>query len=224
MSSKITNHLSQAIDRIAEQYKDSPKFVSLITSIANQTQEIEDVFFTLYDGRWVDTAIGQTLDDFGTIVGQERLGYDDDFYRILLYVKIVQNYSEGETETIINAYKLITQATSVYLEEYYPSGVYLMSDGQINLNVQKFVFEKLQEIVSAGVRIDFIGLFDTVSPFGFEQDPSANGFDDGTNLVSAGIFAETLETALDFGFDGTNNSSGFGTSDDSRLGGKFISV
>jgi len=218
----ITTHKQEAKERLAQQYKDSTKFISFLDALNDQVQDLEETLHSLIDGRWIDSASGQVLDDFGTIVGQERLGFDDTFYRVLLLVKIGQNISEGDPERVIDIYKIITRATQCYLDEYFPGGIYLMSNGEINPITAQFIYEKLQDVVAAGVRIDYIGEYDENYPFAFDGFPNAAPFDDGSDAATAGIFAFTYDTAKPFSFeDGSDSTDGFGTSDDHIVGGRF---
>lgn len=218
---KITNHVEQAKDRLIEQYKNSENLIGTLKVFTEGTQELEDALYSLLNGRWVDQAEGTVLDDFGTIVGQDRLGYDDDFYRLLIYMRIGKNISEGEPERVISVYKIITQATLCFLEEHYPAGLILLSNGQIDPISAKFIYEQMQDVVGAGIRIDQLGLWDDAQPFAFAGFPNAHPFGDGDNDPNGGIFAYLLQTKKDFGFLGASDTDGFGTLDDHVYGGVF---
>jgi len=221
---KITNHVNLAKERIIEQYKDATNLKAILDSMVNQVQDLEDVFYSLLDGRWIENATGQTLDDFGTIVGQNREGFDDDFYRVLIYVKIGQNVSEGEPERLIDVYKIISQANLVYFEDHFPAGLTLSSDGSIADELITFVYEKIQSVAGAGIRVDELGLFDSEKPFAFAGFPNAHPFGDGVNDPNGGIFARLLKTRKDFAFEGVSDSDGFGTTEDHILGGVFTAT
>ena len=218
----INNHIEQAKARLIEQYKDAPNLKATLDAFNAQTQDLENVFQSLYFGRWVNEAEGDVLDDFGTIVGQPRLGFDDEFYRILIYVRIGINISQGETERIVDLYKIITQATLAEIIEQYPAGMYLLSNGFITLQSGQFVLNQLQQVVGAGIRIDGIGYF-TDTPFGFLTAPTALGFGDNGDPSEGGIFASLYETALPFGFYDPNRKDigGLGHNADPHYGGKW---
>lgn len=223
MIEKIDSHIQDAINRLAQQYADSSNFQAILSSFNEQIQDLEDTFFNLIEGQWVDNAEGQILDDFGTIVGQDRLGFDDDFYRILIYVKMGQNVSEGEPERLIDVYKIITRANLGWIFEDFPAGLTLMSNGEINPITAQFIYEQLQQVAPAGVRIDYIGQWDDERPFAFDGFPNAKPFDDGSDDPSSGIWAYTYDTSKPFAFeDGSDKTEGFGTSDDYRVGGYWV--
>lgn len=219
---KIDNHKEAAIERLISQYKQAENLKSILNCFNEQTQDLEDATYDLFLGRWVDVAQGTVLDDFGTIVGQDRLGFDDDFYRILIYVKMGANISQGETERVIDVYKIITRATIAQLQEAFPAGVTLLSNGTINPITAQFIYQQLQQVVGAGIRIDRIGEFSD-RPFGFAGAPTALGFGTLADSSIGGEFAYFYDTSPRFGFEDPNRTDilGFGTLEDHIYGGKF---
>lgn len=229
---KINDHVEAAKGRLLTQYKQAENLKSILDAFNNQTQDLEDAIYSLFEGTWVENAEGQVLDDFGTIVGQAREGFDDDFYRILIYVKMGENVSQGETERVIDIYKIITQATLCQMQEKFPAGVDLISNGQINPITAEFIYNRIQRVVGAGIRIDNIGLMNADAHFAFLGAPgNVAGFDDLNNPGVGGEFAYFLDTSKKFGFldadtgqalvDGTTT---FGTLDDPVLGGRFYKL
>ena len=227
MIDQITDHKSQARARLIEQYKESTNLIAILDAFINQVQSLEDAIHSLYLGRWLDQATGKVLDDFGTIIGQGREGFDDDFFRILIYVKMAENISQGETEQVISTYKIITRATICQLQENFPAGISLLSNGSINPITAQFIYDRIQKVVGAGIRVDNIGLMGD-APFGFAGVPTALGFRDLDDpSVIGGTFAAFLDTSRAFGFadiDGAPllpNSAGFGDLRDPIIGGRF---
>lgn len=213
MTDKITTHVTDAEGNLIQQYKEATKLKTLLGALNVQVQDLEDALHSLIEGRWIENASGQVLDDFGEIIGQERMGFDDDFYKILLYVKMGENVSQGETERVIDVYKIITRATLVQLSEVFPAGIELMSNGTINPITAEFIWDKIQRVRAAGVRIDLIGHFDA-KPFGFSKAPGAAGFNQG----KLGYFYKTNKK---FAFSGNANAGGFGTLADRIIGGRL---
>ena len=213
MTGKITTHVTDAEGNLVQQYKEATKLKALLGALSTQVQSLEDALHSLIEGRWIENASGQVLDDFGEIIGQERMGFDDDFYKILLYVKMGENVSQGETERVIDIYKIITRATLVQLSEIYPAGIELMSNGSINPITAEFIYDKIQRVRAAGVRIDRIGHFDA-KPFGFAKAPGAAGFNQG----KLGYY---YKTSKKFAFSGNANAGGFGTLEDRIIGGRL---
>lgn len=155
---KITDHADAAVARLPGQYKGKPRIEALVRSIGKQTQDLEDAAFTVLLGRSVDTAVGPTLDDVGAIVGQPRQGFDDDFYRILIYVKIAENFSNGAYRSVVAAFRLITKSTVVHYLNLGHAAVGLYGDGAMPPVDAKFIYSQLQRITSDGVKVAFITL------------------------------------------------------------------
>lgn len=229
---KISDHIEAAKNRLLTQYKQAEKLKSILDAFNTQNQDIEDAIFSLYEGTWVENATGQVLDDFGTIVGQAREGFDDDFYRILIYVKMGENISQGETERVIDIYKIITQATLCQLQEKYPAGLDLISNGVVNPITAEFIYNRIQRVVGAGIRIDNIGLMNEDAHFGFLGAPgNVAGFDDLLNPGIGGEFAYFLDINQKFGFSDettgealVEGTTTFGTLDDPVIGGRFYKL
>lgn len=224
----ITDHEQRGLDRIIEQYKEKPRFESLLKIFISQIQELEDETQRSFTEQFVDFAVGQQLDLFGTIVGLERQGFDDDFYRILLKVKIGQNISKGEPRSIINTFKLLTQATLVHYQNLGDAQISLAADTDIDPTLIDFFFTNMERVVMAGVRINSISCFDPDESFSFDgTGPVGLGFSSLAAPTTGGKFAflhrRTLP-AFAFGSiagDSDLSSEGFGTLADVLAGGIF---
>lgn len=86
MSVEAIDFAERALSRLAQQYRDKPKYVALVTGLCNLVQTgIDDpleYLITLYD---IDTAEGNNLDIIGEIVGQPRLIVDYDLFEFFGY-------------------------------------------------------------------------------------------------------------------------------------------
>ena len=112
--SKIENHIEQARDRLITQFRGKKNIDAIVQALGKQTQDLEDALFPFYDARLnINTAVGEQLDRLGQIVGQERLGYDDTFYRVLISARIGINTSQGTVPDLID---IASIATSVLQE------------------------------------------------------------------------------------------------------------
>lgn len=189
---KVTTHVQDAKDRLTGNKKGQPRIEGTIGMLAKQIQDLENVLVDLLDAELLATAQGDFLDKLGDLVGQPREGLQDDFYRILVAVKIVKNFSKGEPDAVIRATRLIFQATEVHYMNLGGGNVGLYVNGIIPAAPASFVYANLQEVVAAGVKINLI-----VSP------PDDTDPDD--------VFA----------FDGGTAGSGFGSLTDPDVGGVF---
>lgn len=99
---QITNHVQAAINRLAEQYK-KPNIQGFLTAFATEIQDVENMLWGLYTGRWLSTAQGASLDQLGKIVGQPRNGQDDVTYLIYIGSRIALN---KESCTVEDLYRI----------------------------------------------------------------------------------------------------------------------
>lgn len=72
MSLPVIDHRALGKSRVAQQYKESPKFLSSVDALMVRVQELETVFQSLYGITNIDTAEGVNLDNIGEIVGVSR--------------------------------------------------------------------------------------------------------------------------------------------------------
>src|ERR1700744_3954810 len=84
----------------------------LIQALVGPAQDVENMLQQLLLDRTIDNAVGVQLDQIGDIVGQLRLGLDDDTYRQYLRARVAANRSEGHFEDLISVASLILNNTS----------------------------------------------------------------------------------------------------------------
>ena len=116
-----TAHTGLALAKLLSQYKRKPRIAALVSAFTDQCQELEDVLWDLLTKRTIDGSEGIQLDNIGKIVGQPRLGLDDEDYRIFLRVRIRLNFSNGTPEDMLAIAGLL--GLNVELDEQYPAAV-----------------------------------------------------------------------------------------------------
>lgn len=224
MTIKITTHIEDSLSRIIEQYKCSPSMQAMIEAIVDQVQILEDESFGLFSRLDLANATGVLLDQYGTIIGLDRNGLDDDTYRLFLFAKIGQNTSNGEPERVIDAYKLLSNSSQVHLQEYFPAGIGLSGDGDFNNASLEDVYEVIQSIVAAGVRVDSLVSSDPDCYFVFDGDLDGEGFSEDDQL-NGGCISELLNVSRSFAFSGGGeDTNGFGSLNDSIIGGTLVNI
>ncbi len=223
----ITNHIELALGRSTDQYKQKTKHEAFIEAFSKQVQDSEDAIFNMIDARTLEFAVGQQLDGIGDIVGLTRQGRSDADYRVLLYVKIGQNTSQGGPEKIINIYKLLVGAGLVHYMNLNTGSVMLGSDVDIPADQVSFVLNNMELIAAGGVRIDHLVCFDPSEPFAFagpNTDAPGAGWSDITG-VSGGKFARLHRSRIPFAFAGNDvDASGWGSLVDPVAGGTFVGI
>jgi len=119
------------------QFRDSTKLQGIIKAANKSANDIETALFEIRDNFYLDTAIGIQLDILGIIFSEDRLGRDDNAYRIALKKKASLNYS-GEPESIIEVLQSIYEGTFVNYRPYYPAKFYIDSDAIVsNIGLNK---------------------------------------------------------------------------------------
>lgn len=186
----INSHVADAIARILEQYKNSPRLKAIIQGLAGEIQNLENSFQGIDFIRSISDATGKNLDLIGAIAGVTRASdTPDDIFRILIIGKITANVSQGETESVIATYQLLTQATEVTLDELYPAGIRISSNGSVDPSLAPYISLYLKQAVAAGVSIEIFGVYSAEDPFGFATDPDAVGFGDSNDPTIGGQLA-----------------------------------
>ena len=171
-------HVEEAQANLVEQFKAKERIDALLASWVEQVQDIEDSLCSILELSTLDTAIGETLDGFGAIVGEERKGRADDDYRLAISSRISLNVMEGTPEQIVQFIRgLVHGDKTVEIIEDFPAGFLIRIATKISV-VGIDVALLLQDAKPAGVRAQ-LWWFESDIPFGFYDDPEAYGFDTG---------------------------------------------
>jgi hypothetical protein len=165
---KIEDHTGEALARLSGRYKAKPRIAGVVSALSNRVQDIEDVLIDYLDHRKISTAQGSLLDDIGSLVGADRMGFDDDFYRILIYIKIAENFSEGQPEPLIAAFKLMTGATKVEYKNLGGGNVEIVSNGFSPTFDTNFMLQQLNRLLAAGVSLNSVTFVDNEGAFMFD--------------------------------------------------------
>jgi hypothetical protein len=125
-----TDHLAQALNRLAQQYRDKPDIVAWLTVLCSQVQDLEDVFWTLQpqNDTGIATATGYLLDVIGRIVGEPRgSSADDAEYRLRLLARVRSNFSSGSTESVYAVFRaLLGSSPSLAVSSGWPAAFTLL--------------------------------------------------------------------------------------------------
>lgn len=193
---EITNHGDLAVSKFLEQFKTLPRFETLMRILTDQVQEIEVVLWDLLTERALNTAIGVQLDVIGRIVGQGRLGLEDDDYRVLLQARILVNRSDGEIETMLQLVRLMVDPDDdTTLTEPEPASMLIVTDTAISFDAS-LAFLMLNLAKAAGVRLVFVYLpqdpddtFQFSSQLGVVETDANQGYSLSTTPTVGGGYA-----------------------------------
>jgi len=193
---RITTHKEDAISRFIEQYKNSENLKRVIEISCKQKQDIEDALWSLFGRLDIEKMTGILLDKIGVIVGQERLGFNDSIYRILLYTRIAINMSGGTPENIISIFQILTQAGETDFRELYPAAVQITSDTEPETGLLEYIKKAIETALPAGVKLSFIGYYNPETAFtldnGLGTFDNVHGLGDVNNPAIGGELGKVL--------------------------------
>ena len=125
----LIDQVELGLDRMLSQWDDKPIIRGLFQSYLQGVQDVEDMWFQLMNERDLVSAIGAQLDILGSIVGEDRLGRDDEDYRDAIYNRIAINTSDGTPPKVTEILKLISGGSEAKIMEYFPASVFYYSNG-----------------------------------------------------------------------------------------------
>lgn len=149
-----TTHADEIEDLQLEVFKASTNMTSLIESYVASVQELEAEIFDVREQRWLSYAEGVQLDAIGDIVDQTRQGRDDTEYRRAINMQILANKSDGNTEDLLDIFRVYTSAAMPTYQEFYNASIvfYGLTATADATEVNTF----LQKAKSAGVNLQIV--------------------------------------------------------------------
>jgi len=160
------------MNRITDNYNrnENSNISKMMKLAANHIQENEELLQQIGDWRDIDQAEGVTLDYIGRNIGQDRMGFDDATFRVLLKSRIIRNNSDGSIPTILKFLSFILGVDKQYIkiQEKWrtgrPVGMYIEIDIEyaiaIGIPLEEFGYI-VNSLVVGGVHVDlhYIGSF-----------------------------------------------------------------
>lgn len=119
---RVPDHRDRGLSLLITQYQELPRLRSLLGALLDEVQVVEDVAWDVILGRLVDDAEGAQLDTIGRIVGQPRIG-DDEEFRLYIKARITINGSDGTGDDVMQVAEVLLEGKPWSYEETYPASI-----------------------------------------------------------------------------------------------------
>lgn len=156
MTAKITTHVEDALSRLPEEFNGKENETFVVTTMAEQVQELENAWWQLFAERQIDTAVGQQLDDIGLIVLELRNGKSDADYKRFLNARIATNNSEGRISDVIRVTRSVLDdpTLAITFNAGWPAALVMnVTLGIMTSSDADILISFLRDTVAGGVRI-----------------------------------------------------------------------
>jgi len=210
----MLDYSALSISRLTGQFQESQKLKGLISAIVGPLTTLENDADSIIADRWISSAVGSQLDGCGYIVGEPRLGRDDDAYRVAIKFRVFVNISKGTPTDLIRGLKFLTEPTDCQYLEAYPATALLFTNGFF---VDYRIQAAMQDLAPAGISDVPVAVSFRDKPFRFSKEAipgelfvngnsdylTANGSDiqvsQGALAIGASTFGGIVPAELDVG-------------------------
>jgi hypothetical protein len=192
--------VAQGLARLATQYRQSPKFIAMLTFLIQGVKDLADVAAQIPGLLDPAVATVKNLDVVGQLVGQSRVlssgtEVSDTLFRGLIALRIARNASKGTSPELVAALTAVLSPpfqVSPIPFRYFDLGG--MSVG-LEAGTGTPPSADLRALVNGGPLPVAMGVgfskawYDPASYFGFDEDPDAKGFGIAGDATKGGKFA-----------------------------------
>lgn len=227
----IIDHKQLAISRLVTQFRESTNLISYIRTLLLEANTLEDVFHSILEERWIDTAIGVQLDILGAIVGQPREIIDAELFG---YFGFAVNLESGPFGSVNDTsegdrFRGVNEPTV---------GKRILSDSEYRLWIRARIITNKTSSTPEDIIGQIKFFIDTEQVLFFDGDTEytvAIGKiltnEEKSTLLNSDIVPKTAGVRVNynvqydfenfFGFQNVPNSLGFGSLSNPELGGKL---
>lgn len=182
--------------RVATQFRESTNLIAYILNLLIEANNLEQVFFDINDGRYIDSAIGTQLDILGSIVGQERIYVSgvlltDTEYRLWLKARITKNHTGTSLEDIISQINFLINTSQILIVD---------GDARYSVSIGKILTTEEQSVISssgllsktAGVNGSYSTQYEYDDFFSLGNVPNGKGFGSVNNPLVGGKMGKLI--------------------------------
>lgn len=192
---KITDHAQRAADFVLSYLDDSESVHALLAAFAAELQRLEDVAHSVLSVT-VQAAVGVELDVYGALVGLQREGLSDEVFRRLILARVAMLQAGGIAELVTNAVAAFVGVPVVYQSPPRIPGFMLQFESAdacspLDDSSVQAVAALFLEGRPVAVTGELSETFAAPTPFGFDHDTDAGGFDVGP-LAGGALSARTI--------------------------------
>jgi hypothetical protein len=163
------NLIDEAESLILHQFAQSPRLKALVRSLTKPFEEVLENIESLCDGRYIDEAWGARLDILGKIIGQPRMGMDDETYKAWISVGIRLNIGSGTSLDVLNILRILLGKIHFNMLEYWCGDLFfvIFAPPKVPLHA---LFEITRRATPIGIQCHFVKA-DMNQSFRFDTKP-----------------------------------------------------
>ncbi|MEY4548399.1 MAG: hypothetical protein RL685_4594 [Pseudomonadota bacterium] len=157
----VPNHEELGILQLAPPFWGKPLVAGLLQAFLREIQELEDTLWEMLELRTIEAADLPRLKVLGKIVGQPRLGFDTETYRLLIEARALANVSRGRASDILRVLNLLLGEADYELHKPGDATLVLVALDPVSGSGLNLVRQILPDVVAAGVGLHFISSAET---------------------------------------------------------------
>lgn len=150
------HHDEVASRQLAPPFWGKPNIQAVLSSFVQRIQELEDTLWQVLELHTLAGADLTRLKVLGKIVGQPRLGFDEETYRKVIAGRGAANVSKGRGRDILVALNALFGPANYVLTEMGDALIYVTALDAIDDQQIAMVTEILPDVRSAGVGLQFL--------------------------------------------------------------------
>lgn len=158
----------------------TPGFLGLVRALGSGVQSFEDAIWDVLMQMSPELARGAWLDRLGALVGEPRGGLDDSAYARWIQARCLVPLARTRIDRVLEVVRIATSAVHVRYRPTYPAAFTLevIPGADLDAEQEARLVLLVEELAPIGVGVNVVRA--EVGYFGFDGDPNALGFGEGT--------------------------------------------